>query len=81
MREKRSTKAEKMEILQGVEAGADIFSRRQAVVLRRCEKLGLVEICPAMGRYGPRVQHPFFGAITTDKGREFVADIIRSGRG
>ncbi len=65
--------------LMAVMDGADVFNLITAKALRECEKFGFVEICSAMGEYDPLKQLPYFGAITTRKGKEFITEVSVNG--
>lgn len=57
------------DVLKEVENGADVWGRAEAVLLRECEKDGLVEICEAMADVPGEKRQPFFGCIITTKGK------------
>lgn len=56
--------------------GADITSRRLAQLLREVdnEHPGLVDIGPVQGQYEPAGRLPYFGAILTKSGEEFLEE-------
>ena len=56
--------------LHGIRAGADVHSYATAMLLRNLDTLhpGLVHITDAMGTYGPKDVHPYFGALLTVAG-------------
>ena len=56
--------------LEAVTDGADVFSYKTARILRKCEKKGLVLICKSQGDYPGEGRLPYFGAITTVKGKK-----------
>ena len=58
------------QLLNALVRGADVFDRRTAGALRLMASEGLVAIVKENGDYGPRERHPYFGAITTEKGLE-----------
>lgn len=62
--------------LTAIRDGADVFSMTTAKTLRHLERTRpeLLEICPAMGEYGPRDQHPYFGAILTAAGDDALGE-------
>jgi hypothetical protein len=56
-------------VLKEVENGADVWGRREAILLRECAKAGLVEICDAMADPPGEQRQPFFGCIIKAKGK------------
>lgn len=64
-----------IESMRAVARGADVFDRAIAVDLRAVHGAfpGLINITGAMGFYGPRERHPYFGAILTAAGRAAIS--------
>ena len=54
--------------------GCDVLGYGMARHLRAVERKRpeLIDICPAMGEYGVKDKHPYFGAISTAKGKREV---------
>lgn len=64
---------EDQRLLESLVGGADIFSRFEAVKCRKFEMLGYVTIIREQGKYEAAKQLPYFGAITTAKGKKLIA--------
>lgn len=61
--------------LRAVKDGGDVYDRGIAVILRACEKRGLVTIVkPVMPQSG-KARQPYFGAITTRAGLRAIAKV------
>ena len=54
--------------------GCDVLGYGMARHLRAVERKRpeLIDICPAMGEYGVKDKHPYFGAISTAEGKREV---------
>lgn len=65
---------EQIDALKIIVNGADIQSYSLARVLRSIEKSNptYITICKNQGTYGPRDRHPYFGAIITKAGQQFL---------
>ncbi len=65
---------EQIAALREVVGGADVFSHHTARILREIETIApeLIEIGHPMGVYKAIDEHPYFGAIVTRCGIEFL---------
>lgn len=65
---------EQIAALREVVGGADVFSRHTAKILRQIEVVApeLIEIGHPMGVYKAIEEHPYFGAIATRRGIEYL---------
>lgn len=73
---------EQIAALREVVGGADVFSRHTAKVLREIEVIApeLIEIGHPMGVYKAIDEHPYFGAIVTRCGVEYLENIKKQTR-
>ena len=63
--------------MEAVRNGAEVFGYTTAQALRQVERNAphLVHITPPMGNYKPYEQHPYFGAILTAAGKEYLDNL------
>lgn len=73
---------EQIAALQEVVGGADVFSRHTAKLLRKIKVIApeLIEIGHPMGVYKAIDPHPYFGAIATRCGVEYLENIQKQTR-
>lgn len=75
---KRITGEDIAKALLDVKGGADIWGMADAKLYRDLEKLGLVDICPAMNAPADGAKRqPYFGCIITPLGRSVLAQFKR----
>lgn len=82
MNERTKLNNEQIAALQEVVGGADVFSCHTAKLLREIEVIApeLIEIGHPMGVYKAINPHPYFGAIVTRCGVEYLENIQKQTR-
>jgi len=66
-----------VEVMRAVGDGCDITNRDLAVAVRRLwhARPDLITRCEPMGCYGVAAIHPYCGAVLTDAGKQFLAEL------
>lgn len=71
----KSKLVERIELLQRICEGVDVWGYNEAQQARQLEKLGFVQIVEPMAKPPGCARQPYFGVVLTDTGRALLKEL------